>query len=830
MNNNNNLSFEHLNKIKLKKNKKTPAIAGWNKPKHQKKIIDNNKYNVGIPTGDINNIIVLDVDEKDEGILEFNKYINEYGEPLTIKQKTPNNGFHYIFLNTHSNSKYKDIINKNLITKTKYRNKGLDIRNEGGYICSYPSIIDNKKYEYVRDFDNYKILEMPETLIDWLLDEQKIIIESNDEDKIDEDKTDEDKTDEDKTDDDIINNNEDIKNIFIENKIKFKDGKTKKDFIIKLIDILNLNRSDDFTYWRNIGFIINYEINDYNTFDNFSKKSNKYNKDNVLKFWNSINNKDIKRPLTIKSLIQYCLEDNKYEYYILKNEFIVDNFNFFDITTSNIADHFKKIFGHKFIYQDDKLYYYNNVYWKIEEKKMPILNNFISKEYYNYIFELYKIFENNELEKIKNISDDKAHQRKIEQLNNIRSSLTHFKNYDKRQQFIKDIICKISNNDIKFDENSYLFAFTNKIFNLKENKFIDPSPLQYISLTTNYNFIEQDETQNIKDLHKLLNSIFPQEDLKKLYLTILATGLDGIPLEKFILANGSGGNGKGLLNEFYKYVLGDYCYVLPVNILLGPLKTGSNPEIANMNNKRAVIAREPDRDLKFNSSTIKEFTGGNEINARLNHSNDTKVNLRLTFILECNDKPKLNETNDALARRILDIPFKNKFVDSNVYEELDEKEKKTTFLINSYYKTQEFKDKYKYALFLILADHYKEFYKNNRNLPITNEIKQRNNQYLANSDELLGWFESKYEKTKNNKDTIKLKSIYEEYKNGDYFNNLNKQQKRNDNYKNFIEQFRTNMFLKKYLIQEKETYYIKNYIKIIEDDDNDDEENKRLDI
>ena len=57
---------------------------------------------------------------------------------------------------------------------------------------------------------------------------------------------------------------------------------------------------------------------------------------------------------------------------------------------------------------------------------------------------------------------------------------------------------------------------------------------------------------------KLLNTIFPQEDLKTLYLTILATGLDGMPLEQFILANGTGGNGKGLLNELVQHTVGDY--------------------------------------------------------------------------------------------------------------------------------------------------------------------------------------------------------------------------------------------------------------------------------
>ena len=106
-----------------------------------------------------------------------------------------------------------------------------------------------------------------------------------------------------------------------------------------------------------------------------------------------------------------------------------------------------------------------------------------------------------------------------------------------------------------------------------------------------------------------------------------------------------------------------------------------------MNNKRFVISREPDSSLKFNCATIKEITGDEALNARVNYSNDTNVNLKLTFLLECNDKPQLNEVNDALARRILDIPFKSRFVNSDVYEELEENEKINTFLINDFYKT-----------------------------------------------------------------------------------------------------------------------------------------------
>jgi phage/plasmid-associated DNA primase len=223
-----------------------------------------------------------------------------------------------------------------------------------------------------------------------------------------------------------------------------------------------------------------------------------------------------------------------------------------------------------------------------------------------------------------------------------------------------------------------------------------------------------------------------------------------------------------------------------------------------MNNKRLVVAREPDKNLLFNCATIKEITGGTELNARLNYSNDTKTILNLSFILECNDKPKLNEVNDALSRRILDIPFKNRFVDKHIYDTLDNEEKKTTFITNKFYKTTEFKEQFKITLFLILTEYYKEYYSNNRELPITNEIIERNNNYLCGSDELYMWFNDKFEKTDNVKDIIKLKDVYELYQNSEYYNNLTKLQKRQNNYKHFNEKLENNIFLKKYVKENKD--------------------------
>ena len=81
-------------KIKLRKNEKTPACK-WSQKNNLFIDIDSNLYNVGLITGKINNIIVLDVDTKDNGIEEIQKYYDQYGEIHTLKQISPNGGYHF---------------------------------------------------------------------------------------------------------------------------------------------------------------------------------------------------------------------------------------------------------------------------------------------------------------------------------------------------------------------------------------------------------------------------------------------------------------------------------------------------------------------------------------------------------------------------------------------------------------------------------------------------------------------------------------------------------------------------------------------------------------
>ena len=83
---------------------------------------------------------------------------------------------------------------------------------------------------------------------------------------------------------------------------------------------------------------------------------------------------------------------------------------------------------------------------------------------------------------------------------------------------------------------------------------------------------------------------------------------------------------------------------------------------AKLHKKRFVVSSEPASNSKIHNDTMKDLTGGGETQARGCHSNETRVLLHLTFLMECNDRPGLSETpTQADAERIVDIFFPSFF-------------------------------------------------------------------------------------------------------------------------------------------------------------------------
>jgi phage/plasmid-associated DNA primase len=319
--------------------------------------------------------------------------------------------------------------------------------------------------------------------------------------------------------------------------------------------------------------------------------------------------------------------------------------------------------------------------------------------------------------------------------------------------------------------------------------------------------------------------------------------MEGINTEKFGFANGSGGNAKGFLNELATAFFGNYSYVLPSTVLTNKQKQSSNPEIANLKNKRIAFVREPSEDDVLQVGIIKELTGGDEINARMNYSNECKTELKITLICECNKKPKLQGVDGGFARRIIDVPFESRFVEQDEYNLFTKQEIKeqNIFLQEKSLKGKEFKNEFKQALFYILKEYYELYYKNNRQIVLADKIKNRNRTYLQNNDFIYCFITDNYIKSDvdipiNNKNTLKIKDIFNKFKESEYFNNLDKKDKNCFRCNEFKDKLESNIFLRNYVKPNKsDVYCLKNFIikptdeDTTGDDSDDDDEHKALD-
>ena len=100
-------------------------------------------------------------------------------------------------------------------------------------------------------------------------------------------------------------------------------------------------------------------------------------------------------------------------------------------------------------------------------------------------------------------------------------------------------------------------------------------------------------------------------------------------------------------------------------------------------------------------------------------------------------------------------------------------------IINNKFKEASFRSKYKCALFYILTKYYGIHKQNNRELILPSEVITNSDDYMKDSDVLLQQINDNYKKIDNRKDNVKLKDVYNTFKDSEYFLDMKKLEKNN---------------------------------------------------
>ena len=163
---------------------KYPLCKKWNYIDNSKSYKMKDKLitkNIGLVCGELSNIFIIDIDQKDDGMEYWNMMLNQYNNGIdidTLKVNTANNGKHYYF---KLDDDIKLLTTKNKIFSTTEKKIGIDVRNNSGYVIMPYSVLEtDKMYKFENYDENKTFREQIKNVPEWLKKCLNIWYEKND--------------------------------------------------------------------------------------------------------------------------------------------------------------------------------------------------------------------------------------------------------------------------------------------------------------------------------------------------------------------------------------------------------------------------------------------------------------------------------------------------------------------------------------------------------------------------------------------------------------------------------------------------------------------------
>lgn len=253
--------------------------------------------------------------------------------------------------------------------------------------------------------------------------------------------------------------------------------------------------------------------------------------------------------------------------------------------------------------------------------------------------------------------------------------------------FLRELLKR---DDVVFNSDRTLTGYDNCVYDANLQAVRDYRCTDYITMTCNFPFIPKikgtrfiddegtlcelpgDETTEDEDEHLQLildaiEDIQPDEGEREFLYSYLSTVFHKYKPESFCIALGDGSNGKSLLMKFMQYVLGEYYYNLPVQVLCGrnDLDDGNSAKSAlyHMKSKRLINISEPSSNASINNDLFKGLTGNDTMSVRDLNKSQEQIHLHATYFMDCNNLPFFKEDAGKydIKRRVILQEYKSTF-------------------------------------------------------------------------------------------------------------------------------------------------------------------------
>ena len=228
----------------------------------------------------------------------------------------------------------------------------------------------------------------------------------------------------------------------------------------------------------------------------------------------------------------------------------------------------------------------------------------------------------------------------------------------------------VHNND--FDRQENLLNTDSGIVNLYTGDVYPFDRKYMLSRNTNCGVSFDTPTTWLKFLHDIFKRDKPEETEEIIEVVQMALGesLSGrTNKDHMFILYGSGSNGKStFIKVFSEYCFGDYAASMSSEMLVSKGNSSVQSKefsLDSLNGRRAITTSETAEGQKLDEVYFKQMLSGEKIRAQKKFGDS--YDLLPTFILwmSTNNKPIIRATDDGTWRRLILIPFLNKFKGKN---------------------------------------------------------------------------------------------------------------------------------------------------------------------
>ena len=307
-----------------------------------------------------------------------------------------------------------------------------------------------------------------------------------------------------------------------------------------------------------------------------------------------------------------------------------------------------------------------------------------------------------------------------------------------------------------FDNNPNLLSFSNGLLiDIHTGLFRDIVKEDKIMTTTGYDLPNRIE-DDIELIKNLIKSITGEGELNKSLLSLCAQLFYGVNKQEHLyIMTGSGGNGKGIIDELLSTTLGRpfYSKMCSTQLTSNKKDQGShNSELAQAKHSRCIMTSEPEDRETIKTSALKKLTGDGYITARELNCPAFVYKPKFTVVLSCNDIPKLAQLDGGVQRRIKIISFPFEFKT----EITEDNHKPIDILLKTKIQND---TSYRNGFLYLMMDTWKL---NNGLFYESQQVINTTHTYMIQQSDIYEWFNMFYEV--DDKAKTLFKDIYQTYK------------------------------------------------------------------